>query len=212
MKNLIIIGARGYGREVFHLACQCCDFNTVWKIKGFLDDNLNALDNFTGYPPILGPVETYNIEPDDVFVCALGDVKSKYHYISIIKKKGGFFVSLVHPTVIINPNTTIGEGLIACQFTNISCDIRIGDYVTIQGYSALGHDVQIGNYCHLNGYTFLGGFVEVGNFCTINTGAIVIPKLKIGDNAVIGAGSVVIKNVPNKCTVFGNPAKIIFRE
>jgi maltose O-acetyltransferase len=33
----------------------------------------------------------------------------------------------------------------------------------------------------------------------------------IGDRAVIGAGSVVIHNVEADTTVFGNPAKVVFK-
>jgi sugar O-acyltransferase (sialic acid O-acetyltransferase NeuD family) len=212
MKNLIIIGARGFGREAFNLATRCSEFNNEWVIKGFLDDNKEALDGFEGYPPIIGPVETYDVKPGDLFVCALGSVKHKYHYVKIIKDKGGIFTSLIHPSVLISRNTKFGEGFMAWPFTAISCDIEIGDFVTIQSFSDFGHDVKIGNYCHINAYSFLGGFVKVGNFTTIHTGARIIPNIKIGDNATVGAGSIVIKNVADNCTVFGNPAKVIFME
>jgi sugar O-acyltransferase (sialic acid O-acetyltransferase NeuD family) len=212
LKNLIIIGARGYGREIFHLATHCSENNIDWRIKGFLDDKLDALDKYKGYPPILGPVETYLIKSDDVFVCALGDISFKHYYVNLIKEQGGEFASLIHPASLVYPNTKYGEGLILCPFVAISCDVIIGDFVTIQSYSDLGHDVQIGDYCHINAYSFLGGYVKVGNFTTIHTGAKIIPRLKIGVHSIIGAGSVVIKDVPSKCTVFGNPAKVIFNE
>jgi acetyltransferase-like isoleucine patch superfamily enzyme len=36
-----------------------------------------------------------------------------------------------------------------------------------------------------------------------------MPGVSIGDDSVIAAGSVVIKDIPSKCIVGGNPAKII---
>jgi len=212
MKSLIIIGARGYGREMYNLATQCREYGIEWEIKGFLDDHSTALKGYTGYPPILGPVETYEVLPGDLFVCALGDVNYKHKYVSIIKDKGGVFTSLIHPSSIVFPNTEFGEGIIICQFVNISCDCRFGSFVTIQPFTEIGHDVIIGNYAHLNVNSFVGGFVKIGNFVTVHTGAKVLPRLKVGDNSVIGAGSVVTKNVPEGCTVFGNPAKVIFAE
>ena len=212
MKSLIIIGARGYGREVYHLATQCKEYKTEWDIRGFLDDHSEALNGYSGYPPIIGPVETYDIQPGDLFVCALGDVIYKHKYVTSIKDRGGYFTSLVHPASIISPNTEYGEGIIICQFVNISCDCRFGNFVTFQPFTEIGHDVTIGDYGQLNVNSFVGGFVKIGNFVTIHTGAKVLPRLNIRDHSVIGAGSVVTKNFPEGCTVFGNPAKVIFTE
>ena len=36
-------------------------------------------------------------------------------------------------------------------------------------------------------------------------------KIEIGKNSIIGAGSVVYDDVPENCTVMGNPAKIVFK-
>mgnify|MGYP005840768655 CR=1 FL=1 len=210
VKSLLIIGARGYGREVYHLATQCREYGKEWDIRGFLDDNSAALEGYSGYPPIIGPVETYQIQPGDLFVCALGDVNQKHKYVNIIEDKGGVFTSLIHPSSIISPNTVFGEGIIVSQFLNISCDCKLGNFVTLQPYAEVGHDVIIGDFAHLNVHSFLGGGVKLGNFVTVHTGAKVLPRLTIGDNSVIGAGSVVTKNVPGGCTVFGNPAKVIF--
>ena len=209
MKNLLIIGARGFGREIFSLASQCHGYNIEWIIKGYLDDKKDALDSFPGFPPIISSVESYVVEPDDVFVCALGNVVQKSRYVNMIKGKGGTFISLVHTASLIYHGTSYGEGLILFPYTVVTCNVRIGNFVTILPFSVLGHDVSLGDYCHLNSYSFLGGFVKAGSFITINTGATIIPDMQIGNHAVIGAGSVVIKNVPENCTVFGNPARVI---
>jgi hypothetical protein len=61
MKELLIIGARGFGREVFSLAKQSIGYGESFEIKGFLDDNVNALDGFPNYPKIIASVEEYEI-------------------------------------------------------------------------------------------------------------------------------------------------------
>lgn len=212
MKNLVIIGARGFGREVYNWALQCEAYNKEWTIKGFLDDNTTALNGFENYSiPILSSVEDYQIQEDDVFICALGEAKFKEKYSSIILKKGGEFINLIRPMVIINStNVKLGKGVIISSFCGISNDTVIGDFVTIQGFSALGHDIKIGNYCQINSYTHIGGYCEIGDNVTIHPGAIILPRVKIGSNSTIGAGSVVLKNVEEGVSVFGNPAKRIF--
>ncbi len=210
MKNLIIIGARGFGREVYYLATQCSGYNTEWAIKGFLDDNSNALDGYNYDAPILSSVEDYVVGKGDVFVCALGDVPGKKKYVSIIKHKGGSFVTLIHPLSVIHLNVTLGEGVLIFPYSGISNDVQIGDFVTIQGYTSMGHDCRVGDWCHINGYTSLGGYVTLEAEVTVHTKASIIPRVVVGKGATVGVGSVVLKNVKADTTVFGNPAKAIF--
>jgi len=49
----------------------------------------------------------------------------------------------------------------------------------------------------------------VGDNVKIFTGATVFGGVKIGNNVTIGAGAVVSSDVPDDCTVAGNPARII---
>ena len=63
----------------------------------------------------------------------------------------------------------------------------------------LCHDTSRG--LHLDTY--------IGENCFIGARSIILPGLKIGDGCIVGAGSVVTRDVPGKCAVAGNPAKII---
>ncbi len=209
MKKLLIIGARGWGREVHNMLPGCIGFGTDYVVKGFLDDNAQALDGMPGYPPIIDSVEHYVPEADDVFVCALGDVKWKKHYADIILKKGGRFINIIHETVTFGKNTVLGNGCILCEHVGISCDISIGDFVTMQDYTLIGHDAQIGNYCHLGTRTFMGGGSQLANLTTLQTNAIILPHVKVGEGCMVGAGAVVIRKVKDATTVYGNPAKVL---
>lgn len=207
MKNLIIIGARGYGREVHDLAKQCSGYNTEYVLKGFLDDKSDALAGFENYPEIISSVESYEIQENDVFVCALGSVKWKKHYVELIIDKGGKFINLIHPSVILNTNAVIGNGLIAFMNSNISNDCVIEDFVTIQGFVGLGHDTKLGKWSHLNAYCFTGGFVVLEEEVCLNTRATILPNVVVRKGATVGAASLVIRNVKENTTVFGVPAK-----
>lgn len=207
MKNLIIIGARGFGRVIYNLAISCPGYNSEYRIKGFLDDKADALEMYDSYPPILSTVENYELQKDDIFICALGDVKSKKKYSQIIMAKGGEFISLIHPTAIIGTNVKIGKACIISANAYISCDVKIDDFVTVQPYALISHNVEIGNWCHFDAYMFLGGDVKVEDEVVVHTGAIVHPKKTLHNGVVVAAGAVVIRNVSSNTTVFGNPAK-----
>lgn len=209
MKHLLIIGARGWGREVYDIAKACIDAGADFTVKGFLDDKATALDDYDNYPPIIGPVETYEIQKDDVFICALGDVNYKKQYAEIILNKGGEFISLVHPTAVIGTNAQIGKGCVVGAFANLSNDTAIGDFVTMSIRAGIGHDSTIGNYTHIGGNCCISGFVTIGDNVTMHPGCVMVPHRRIGNNAIIGTGSVVLSNVKEGTTVFGNPAKKI---
>jgi sugar O-acyltransferase (sialic acid O-acetyltransferase NeuD family) len=207
MKNLIIIGSRGMGREVYDLAIQCSGYKSDYVVKGFLDDKADALLNFDNYPKIISSVEEYEVQENDVFVCALGDIKWKKHYVELILAKGGKFINLIHPSTNLNTNATIGNGLIVFMYANISNDCIIEDYVTIQGYVGLGHDTKICKWSHLSSFSFTGGFVILEEQVLLNTRATILPHVIVRKGATVGASSLVIKNVKENTTVFGVPAK-----
>lgn len=210
MKNLIIIGARGFGREVYSIANQTNEHLVEWSIKGFLDDDPTVLDIYPGYPDIIDSVENYEIQSNDVFICALGNPIIKKQYIQKILDKGGEFINIIHPSSIINnTNTQIGFGVIICPFTYIANDVKIGNYVTIQTHVAIGHDVVINDYCQINALAFIGGFASIGSETIINPSANIAPKKHIGNNVSIGINSSVLSSIADTYSVYGNPAKRI---
>ena len=72
MKNLIIVGAGGMGRTFYDWVRESIGHGERFVIKGFIDDNVNALEGFEGYPPMLGSIEEYCLEENDVFTCSMG--------------------------------------------------------------------------------------------------------------------------------------------
>lgn len=209
MKHLVIIGARGYAREVYALALKTKEYmNGEYDVKGFLDDNKNAFDGVLGdYPPILDSVENYVIEQDDIFICALGDSAFRKKYASIIEEKGGEFISLINPSAEINPTAKIGKGCIINSKSIIGSNTIIGDFVTVQSFDVIGHDVVVGDYVSIECYVFLGGFASVGEMTMLHTRSTIIPHKSVGRNVTVGVGSVVMRNFKDGVSVFGYPAK-----
>ena len=208
MKNLIIIGAGGYGREIFDFAHDSKGYGTEFCIKGFIDENPNALDGYMGYPPIFGKVSEYIPQKDDVFICAIGSVKPKKKVCEIILSKGGEFITLISNRAYVSSNNThIGKGCLICPESRVHCDVTIGDFVTLQPNAVLGHDVKVGNWCHINDYADCGGATQIEDEVTVHTHSFILPGFKVGRGATIGAGSIVVRNVKENAVMFGNPAR-----
>lgn len=56
-----------------------------------------------------------------------------------------------------------------------------------------------------------GRRVVIGRGAWLGIGAVVCGDVRIGENAVVGARSVVTTDVPDRCVVAGNPARIVRR-
>ena len=208
MKHLVIIGARGFGREIYRIFINTNPYiSKEIDVKGFLDDKADALDGLKGeWPPIIGAVETYEIQENDVFFCALGDSHWRKHYADIISEKGGKFINVIHRTAIVSPVATLGEGCTVGAYTTISPNVKIGKHVMIQAYDDFGHDAEIGDYASIESYVFLGGYAKVGELATMHTKSSIIPHKSVGKECVVGFASVVMRNFKDGVHVFGNPA------
>ena len=51
MKHLVIIGAGGYGREMYGAALGSVGYGTEFDVKGYLDGNADALNGNSGWLP-----------------------------------------------------------------------------------------------------------------------------------------------------------------
>ena len=207
MKQLIIVGARGFGRELFSASQECIGYGVEFVVKGFLDSKLDALNGFEGYPPILGSPDNYEIKPDDVFITALGDPQWRRHYVDLMESKGARFLSLIHRSAAIGKNVKIGEGVYIARNAMFSVDIHVGNHVCVFNDAIVGHDAWIGNFSHLSAQTFMGGGSRMEDGAVLHPGARVAPHKRVGENAVVGIGSVVVSNVKDNTVVFGMPAQ-----
>lgn len=206
--NIIIVGAGGFGREVYLWAKESFSTNH-YRIKGFLDDNPRILDNYDMDIGIIGNLDNYEIKNRDRFLFAIGDIDTKKRIVTNLKKKGAKFLTLVHPTAIVADTAKIGEGAIVCPFCLVSDNVRLDDFVMMNIYSSCGHDVKVGDYCILSPYATLNGFVILEDEVFLGTHSTIIPYRKIGYKSKISANSVVMRDVlPNKI-VFGVPGKPI---
>jgi acetyltransferase-like isoleucine patch superfamily enzyme len=53
---------------------------------------------------------------------------------------------------------------------------------------------------------------RIGKGCFVGAHSIILPGVTIGDYSIVGAGSVVVEDVPPRCIVAGNPARVIRSE
>ena len=206
MRDLIIIGAGGMGRTMYSNALESIGYGEKFVVKGFIDDNMNALDDFPNYPPIIGTIKDYIPQQNDVFVSSIGGASRRPCMEEIISR-GGEFIELIHQTARVYNNVKLGKGNFIGAFTVIGNDAVIGDYNMIQSYTVIGHDVRVGNWNRIDTHVTCVGGIVIEDDTNIHTSAVINHNVTIGSGAHVGALSFVIRKVKSGTTVCGNPAK-----
>ena len=182
------------------------EFDQKWEIKGFIDDNPDALRGYACDSPILGSVADWQPSQNEVFACGIADPFIKEQIILSLKARGALFEQIIHPKASIGSFNTIGEGVVIYPNAVITVNTIVGDYTTILS-AGIGHDCKVGRFTTIGSRCLLNGNVEVGERVFVGAGAIITPGRKVQDDAFIAAGSVVLTNVKRGTRVMGNPAK-----
>ncbi len=210
MKDIVIIGAGGFGREVKTIIDAINKNTKIYNFLGFYDDTIakgTLINNF----PILGNLKELNdLQATTDVLVGVGDPISKYKIISSLKNELLHFPTIIHPSVIMSDDDVIiDNGCIICAGNIITCNIKIGKFVTLNLMCTVGHDTVIDDYSSFMPSVNISGEVHIEEKVYVGTGAKIINRLTIGKATIIGAGAVVSKSLPEYCTAVGIPAKPI---
>ncbi len=210
MKDVVIVGAGGFGREVKTIIDAINTYSKTYNFLGFYDDTIakgTLINNF----PILGNLSDLNASNTAINVLlGIGDPIAKSKIINSLSNGLLHFPTIIHPSVIISEDdVVINNGCIICAGTIITCNIKIGKFVTLNLMCTVGHDTIIGDYSSFMPSVNISGEVHIEEKVYVGTGAKIINRLAIGNKTIVGAGAVVSKSLPEKCTAVGIPAKPI---
>ena len=190
-KDVVIIGASGHARVIADIVKANGD-----NLIGFLDDDR--------LKESLGIIDQYIEYPNAAFVVGIGDSNIRK---AICKKLNCEWYTAIHPSAVISPSATIGQGTVIMPNAVINANAEIGIHCIINTSSVVEHNDVIGDYSHISVGARLGGSVKVGDLSWIGIGATVNNNVSICGNCVIGAGAVVIKNIEKPGIYVGVPSK-----
>lgn len=209
MKDLYIIGAGGFGREVAWLVERINNVQPTWNLKGFIDDNESLWGRYEDDYRIIGGCD-YLLSLDEVYVvCAVGSARVRKIIIEKLKDSAVKFATVVDPSVILSKRVEIGDGTIICAGTVITVDIKIGKHVIINLDCTIGHDAILEDYVTVYPSVNISGNTHISECSELGTGMQIIQGKKIGSNVIVGAGAVVVKDCIESGTYVGSPAKRI---
>ena len=212
MKDIIIFGAGGLGREVACLIKRINAESPEWNLLGFYDDGLE-MGTANEYGAVLGSVHDLATYDNEVAVAvAIGSPKAVKKIVSILSEnKKLYFPNLISPDFNISDssNYSMGYGNIIQRNCTISCNVCIGNFNILNTGIGLGHDAKIGNYNSFMPAVKISGEVTIGDCNFFGVGSIVLQQLKVGNGIKLGAGSVLMRRAKDDNLYMGNPAKKI---
>lgn len=200
--GVYIIGAGGHSKQVID-----CFKHSKIPIKGIFDDDKTGM-YYHDYQ-IIGKVSDIDklLDKTENLFCGIGD--NKIRQIIIEHYKDYNFLNCIHPLAHISDSAKMGIGNYIGPYSILDADSVVGNFNIINNLSIIAHDVQIGNFNHIAPHACLGGSAKIKDNILVGSNATILPKIIIESDVIVGAGSLVHKNINNKCTVVGNPFRII---
>ena len=193
-KKLIVYGASGHGKVIADIAI----LNGYTDIVFYDDDPLKIkLDNYE----VLHSFE--GLDDYDLFI-AVGDNNTRQ---KISERSDRQIVTLIHPSAVIAKDVEIGKGVAVMANAVINSGSVIKDGCIINTCASIDHDNTIGEYTHISVNAHTAGTVNIGKRVFVGIGSSLVNNISICDDVVLGAGSVVIKDITEKGTYYGVPAK-----
>ena len=209
MKNIVIVGAGGVGRETSLIIQQINELKSTWNLIGFIDDDVNSWGNvINGYPVIGGMDSLEKLSLDTYVVVAIANYKVKKKIVNKINNKFKF-ATIIDPRVWIHDYITIGEGTIIYEGVILTANIEVGNHVIVSPKCGIGHDSIIKDYVSLLWNVNISGNDIIEEGVMMGSASTVIQGKRIGKGSTVGAGAVVIDNIDSYSTVVGVPAKVI---
>ena len=205
VKDIVIVGAGGFGREVAWLVEEINAVSPEWRLLGFLDDMAKG-STVEGYP-ILGPIEHVAELGQHVHLtCAIGDSRLRKRLVDKLAESGRRFATLIHPSVLKSAYVSIGEGSTICAGTILTTNISIGKHCLLNLDCKVGHDSTLGDFTSCMPAVNIAGDVIIKQGCYFGLNACVINQKRVGEWSIIGAGAAVVKDIPARSLAVGVPA------
>lgn len=212
MKQLLLFPFNGNAREAASVIDDINAARTEWELLGFIDDAPEHAAKEFGPYQVLGGREVMLRYPDAFILAVPGRPENFRERVAVIQSlqiPPARFASVIHPSVTIGIETTIGYNTLLMSNCVLTAHVTVGNHVVILPNTVVAHDSRLGDYCLLGSNVSISGGVTVAENCYIGSGSKLIQEIRIGEQTLVGLGSVVVSDLPPVSVFAGNPARQI---
>jgi sugar O-acyltransferase (sialic acid O-acetyltransferase NeuD family) len=203
--TLAILGASGHGKVIAD-AAEAAGFRDIV----FFDDAWPDI-SMNGSWAVVGTTRDLllNLSSYSNVVVAIGNNAIRHNKLNILSDAGADLVSVVHPSAIVSPHSSLGIGSVVFAGAVVNAGAEVGAGTIVNTNAVIEHDCVLGVSCHISPSGVLAGGVRLGDRVWVGANASVRELISVGDNSVVGMGAVVTRDVAANITVVGNPARPI---
>lgn len=210
VRDLVILGAGGYGREVLQVVNDVNRDRSTWNLLGFLDADTALHGQDVHGHEILGGEQWLDRANPPAVAVAVGSSAGRLRAVQALGRIGhGDHVTLVHPRAWTGSRVSLGHGSIVLAGVAASTDIEVGNYVCLNKNCVLGHDARLGDFVTVSPGASVSGFVAVGEGTELGANSVIVQGHSIGEWSFLGAGAAMNADVAANVTAVGVPARVV---
>ena len=206
MEKLVLIGAGGYAKS----ALDSLDIYN-YRPVGFIDSFVEKAKR-VGYPILGKNLDVIHNPEKYTYFISIGNNHDRKHWYELLRQRNLRVITIVDHTALVSPHAKIGHGCFIGKFAIINSMASIGNNSIVNTKALVEHGCHVSDHVNLSTNSVINGDVHVGTGSFIGSCSVVIGQKIIGDWSTVGAGAVVTKDVGERMTVAGIPARIIKEE
>lgn len=205
--DVLIYGAGLLGKQVHYVTSTY--FKDRCAVLGFVDDEPAKKDApVVGGLKVLGALaevaERNEYASEDVtLILAIGYANMQARKRAFLRARGiGYhFERVIHPSAHIEPDVSLGEGVVVLAGAIIDQHTTIGDVTFVDMGTAVCEDCHIGENNFISAGTTIGGQVTIGESNFIGLDTTIVNGITIGNNNQINAKTLIHKNLEDNTRV-----------
>lgn len=192
VQRIAVIGA---GRGLDQILDAAMDNRSIKITAAYDDVKFESILGYSGVP-VVGRVDFEKIiidYEDGLFDALLISVSTNIKFRKTcfnILSPSIPFANLIHKTVSLSPNSSIGQGNIILANAVIGRDARVGNNNFISAMCNIEHHCRVGDHCTFGPGVIFSGGVEVCNEVKFGTGIFVEPFYSIKTKMFVKSGSI----------------------
>ncbi len=194
--HLVVLGGGGHAKMCIDILRQ----RNEYKIVGIVDSE-KPIGTLVCGVPVIGDNSMLEQLWNEGVSCAVNGVGSvakpaiRKALFEKLKTIGFYLPNLIHPSAVVEPSVTMGQGNQIMMGACVGSSAVLGDNCIVNSGAIVSHDCKLSSHCHIAPGAILAGSVSVGEIAVIGMGVTAYIGITIGARAMVNNGIHLFRDV-----------------